>query len=453
MSVQGLSPHGLNLKQFSQEFRAKTGPALLSSLDACVRCGVCAESCHYYQADPRPEHVPAYRAEAVRRILRTQDPWTRWFPGWFGAEPRRGRSDEEMLRALGDVIFGTCTQCRRCTLSCPMGVDTGTIVRTARGVLARHGLIPEGLKATVDAHLKTGNNMAVSREDFLDTLQWMEEQLQSDTGDPQARIPVNKQGARVLYTLNPREVKYFPLTILAAAKILYAAQEDWTFSTEAWDGTNYGLFSGEDDKAAAIARRLEAEAVRLGVQEVVMTECGHGYRSFRWEGPNWLGHPYPFRVRSFVELMAEYLGSGRIRLNPAANSLPVTYHDPCNLARNGGIIEEPRFLLSRAVREFREMTPNRKDNYCCGGGGGMLAMTEYSQRRLQAGQAKARQIAASGARVVVTSCHNCVDQLNELNRHYQLKVKVHNLCEIVADALVLAKAQRPAASGAAAQDA
>jgi Fe-S oxidoreductase len=134
--------------------------------------------------------------------------------------------------------------------------------------------------------------------------------------------------------------------------------------------------------------------------------------------------------------MAEYIRDRRIQLDPTSNPLPVTYHDPCNQGRKGGILEEPRYILSKAVVDFREMLPNGRNSYCCGGGGGMLAMPEFSQQRIAAAKIKAEQIQATEAKIVATSCHNCLDQLAEVSRKYKLDAPVKNLCELVADAII-----------------
>lgn len=413
--------------------RQRLNRQLQASLEACVRCGICAESCHYYVSNPKPEHVPAYRAEQLRKIYRKlYDATSKVIPAWTGA----AELDQETAELLVMTAYGSCTMCGRCVLNCPMGVDTRVIVRTARGMLAAMDMTPEGLKATVKVHLEVGNNMGVTEEDYLETIKWMEEELQKEVNDSSVTIPINKKNARVIYTFNPREVKYFPYLIQAAAKIYNAAGEDWTLSTESWDATNYGLFSGDDVAARKIAANLEAAVNHLGAQTLVMAECGHGYRSQRWEAENWLGHSYPFQVISFVELQAQYIREGRLKLDPTRNPKRVTYHDPCNQARNGGIVEEPRYILRKSVMDFVDMEPHGAENYCCGGGGGMLSMTEFAAERKVAGKAKADQVLATGAEILATSCHNCLDQLDEIKRYYKLKVKIQNLSELVANAII-----------------
>ena len=413
--------------------RLRLNQQLEASLEVCVRCGLCAESCHYYVSNPKPEYVPAYRAEQLRKIYRHLfDPLSKVAPGWIGA----AELDQEMVDKLIATAFGSCTMCGRCVINCPMGVDTRHIIRTARAMLTAIDMTPEGLKATVNMHLAEGNNMGVSEEDYVETVKWMEEELQAELGDPTIQIPFNKKRARVVYTFNPREVKYFPYLIQAAAKIFNAAGEDWTLSTESWDATNYGLFSGDDAAATTIARNLEQAVNHLGADMLVMAECGHGYRSQRWEGENWVGHRYPFKILSFVELQAQYIKDKRIQLDKTVNTKRITYHDPCNQSRQGGIIDEPRYILRHSVMDFVEMEPHGAENFCCGGGGGMLSMSEFAKERIAAGKVKADQIQATGAEIVATSCHNCLDQLDEVRRHYKLKVKVQNLSELVAAAIV-----------------
>jgi Fe-S oxidoreductase/CheY-like chemotaxis protein len=327
--------------------------------------------------------------------------------------------------------------CRRCTLNCPFGVDKALMMRYMRGRLTSVGVAPRGILDVNKDQWELGNQMGVSSEDYLETLDWLQDELRAEVGDPKAAIPIDKQNANVVFVVNPREIKYSPLSLLAAAKIFYVAGEDWTMPSVGWDNTNFGLFSGLDDLGGHMGKLAFDQAIKLGVKKMVISECGHGYRSTKWESPNWAKMDLPFPIESFLETMVDYVNSGRIVLDPEANREPVTYHDPCNLSRSSGITEEPRFLLKRSCLDFREMYPNRADSFCCSGGGGAMSMSEYAPRRLEVAKVKADQIKATGARAVATACHNCVDGLSDLIKHYKINIPVKNVCEFVADALVM----------------
>jgi len=318
-----------------------------------------------------------------------------------------------------------------------MGVDTATFNRMARGLLCHVGIMPEGVAVVAKDQWEVGNQMGVLPEEYLETLQWMEEELQSEYNDPSIKIPVDQPDCEVMYTINPREVKYDPRTIAEAAAIFHFAGEKWTMPSVGWDQTNFGLFNGDDEFGGAVARRVYDAAVRLRAKKVVISECGHGYRSTRCEGPNWSGLDVTVPMESSVITMLRYIQEGRLRVDKTKNSIPVTYHDSCNAARSCGLTEEPRELLNLACTEFREMYPNRAENYCCTGGGGAMSMSEYAPRRLKSAKIKAEQLKATGAKIVVTSCHNCVDGLFDLIRHYKLDMQVRQLVNLVANALVV----------------
>ncbi|MBW2147356.1 MAG: response regulator [Deltaproteobacteria bacterium] len=418
-----------------RNFKEKYNRQAYLSLGVCVHCGMCSDSCHYYLATGDPKMTPAYKADQVRKLYKYHiDFLGRIFPRWVGGGTLETDEDLEKLK---DIVFGSCTMCRRCTFNCPFGVDKALIMRFARGLLTREGIAPEGVLAVNKDQWETGNQMGVSQEEYLETIEWLQEELQAEVDDPKAEIPIDKKGANVVYVVNPREVKYAPLSLLAAAKIFYVAKENWTMPSVGWDNTSFGLFSGLDDLGAHIGKLAYDQAIKLGVNKMVLSECGHGFRATKWEAPNWAGMDLPFPIESFLETMVDYVNAGRIVLDPSKNPDPVTYHDPCNLARSGGPTEEPRFLLKRSCMDFREMYPNRADNYCCTGGGGALSMAEYAQRRLEVAKIKADQIMATGAKVVATGCHNCIDGLTDLIRHYKINIPVKNVCEFIADAIVL----------------
>jgi Fe-S oxidoreductase len=409
------------------------GGGLATHLNACVRCGLCGETCHIHLAEPEPANLPAAKAGRVAAFYRRYHTRLgRWAPALSGARA----VTPEALRELADAVHGRCTGCGRCGLHCAIGLDVAAVIRAGRAMLAAAGMVPEGLQRTLRNQLETGNQMAIPREELFSTLEWLAEDLRAETGDAGAALPVDTAGARVLYLVNPREVKFFPLSLLAAAGVFRAAGESWTLASRCFDVTNYGLFAADDAAAGELVARVLAAARELGVEEIVLSECGHGFRALRWEGPNWLRAAHPLPVRSVLELLDEYLASGRLTVDPARNPDRVTLHDPCNLVRWGGISEPQRRVLRRVVREFVEMTPNRVDNYCCGGGGGMLANSEYGARRVASGKRKAEQIRATGARIVATPCHNCADQLIEIAKRHRLGVEIQSVVELVYNSLV-----------------
>jgi Fe-S oxidoreductase len=311
-------------------------------------------------------------------------------------------------------------------------VDTPLVMRAVRAMASAAGTAPEILVMLADAAIEKGRDPSFFKEMFLEQIKEMEEQLRDITGDPTATIPVEKQGAKILYV---------PLagahTILPPAVVFNAAKEDWTLSI--FEAANYGVFLADAARAKQVAKRIVDEASRLGVKEIVIAECGHAYASYRWDVPNWFAGEFNFQVRSLIEVLAEYLHDGKIKVDPTAIRESITYHDSCNLARNGGLIEEPRYVLNKIAPDFREMTPNRAEALCCGGGGGLVALAEFAERRIMAGKPKADQIRKTGARVVVAACENCRLQIGDLNEHYNLKVKITAITDLVVRAMRLPK--------------
>ncbi|MDQ1266543.1 MAG: hypothetical protein QG635_1695, partial [Bacteroidota bacterium] len=228
-----------------------------------------------------------------------------------------------------------------------------------------------------------------------------------------------------------------PRTISNAAMIFHIAEENWTMPSEGWDMTNFGLFSGDDALGGAVANRVYEKFKELKGKKLVISECGHGFRSTRCEGPNWAGVNQDFVMESAVITMLNYIKDGRIKVDKSKNTGTYTFHDSCNNARSCGLFEEPRELLQLVVNDFREMYPNRNENYCCTGGGGAMSMSEYTPRRLKSAKVKADQLKATGASIVVTSCHNCVDGLSDLIKHYHLGMEVTQLVDLVANALII----------------
>ena len=320
-----------------------------------------------------------------------------------------------------------------------MGVDTATLIRLTRSLLTELGIVPEGVFVVSKDQWETGNQMGVSQEEYLETIEWQEEEAQDELDDPNFKIPIDKEDCDFMYTVNPREIKYDPRSISYACKIFYHAGESWTMPSWGWDMTNFGLFSGDDKLGGFVAKNLYESAKRLRAKRIVISECGHGFRATRWEGYNWAKYSQDIPSESVLVTLVRYLSQGKIKVDPSRNPLPVTYHDSCNLARSGEITEEPRWILEKVCSDFREMYPNRADNFCCTGGGGALSMVEYKPLRMEVAKIKADQLIATGAKLVCTSCHNCADGLSDLIKHYKLDMKVVQVLDLVAEALVTEK--------------
>lgn len=430
-------PNADNVGSFLRLLGQRINRHLALSLTACVHCGMCAESCHYFLARPDdPTMTPVYKADQIRRIFKRHLDWTgRIIPWWVHAA---SPENDEDLNHLKNIVFGACSACRRCTLNCPMGVDTGLLVRFTRGLLTELGIVPEGVFNVSRDEWETGNQMAVTEEEYLDTLQWMKEEVQAELANPDIDIPVDRPDCNVLYTINPREIKFDPRSIADAAKVFHVAGEKWTLPKWGWDQTNFGLYSGDDNLGGYVARNVYEAAERLRAKRIVISECGHGYRSTRWEGYNWAGYDQKLPTESVVVTLQRYLREGRLRVDPSRNPEPVTFHDSCNIARSGDLIEEPRWVIERVCLDFREMHPNRQENFCCTGGGGLLSMVEYRPLRLEVAKIKADQLKATGAKLVCTMCHNCIDGLTDVIKHYKLDMRVVQVLELVSNALVIA---------------
>jgi Fe-S oxidoreductase len=414
-------------------FEEKVKGPIETYLDICVHCGLCADACHAYVGTGDVDQIPSARAQELEKVYK------RYFtrlgrvaPWLVGAE----ELDEEVLDRLQKMAY-QCTLCRRCALYCPFGIDNALMVAAIRALLADAGMVPASLWEHTDTAYATGNTLGISDEVFLDRIEWFEEELQDEVDDDEATIPLDREGARVLFVPTPIQIMRFPSVIISAAKIFYAVGEDWTMSTRRFDGTNFGLFSGEEEKRDEMAQRLVDEVERLGARVLVLSECGHSYWAMKVAAESWLGKPLSFEVKNIVEVIAEYISDGRLKLDPSVNAGVVTYHDPCNLSRKGGLIEEPRTCLEAVTENFVEMTPSGEHAWCCGGGGGVITIPEYDEVRLASGQPKADQIRESGAEVVATACDNCKLQLIELAEHNGLDVSVVGVVDLVAQALIL----------------
>jgi Fe-S oxidoreductase len=402
-------------------FETKLNSAMRLYLDTCARCGVCVEACHVYASMPEARYTAVGRAEVIRKIFKRYFKMEGKISPWLGEVLPL---DDATLELVSGAAW-SCTGCRRCMTFCPFGIDTQMVMSIAKLLLIGADREPKLLTMLADMSIAKSEGVEEMRDGFVKAVQDLEPEIRAlwpgEPGTP--AITVEAEGADVLYVALAGKHSIIP-----AAAIMNAAREKWTLSV--FEAVNFAAFLGDPKKTHVIARRIHDEAVRLKVKEVAIVECGTAFRVLKY-----MTGAHPFKVVAFVELIARYVKEGRIRLDGTRLDGKVTYHDPCQIARNGGVIEEPREVIRQLTKNFVELRPSKRDNWCCGGGGGLVALGE-KEFRMKSSRIKADQMKASGAAVITTACENCHSQLTDINEHYALGMRVEFLSKLVADALV-----------------
>ena len=406
------------IKDLKKKMKTRLNRPMRYYLDICTRCGLCYESCHVYQGIPKKEYTPVGRAEVVRKTFRRYfRPLSKIFPYWGEAT----KIDENLMDEMFDAAF-SCTGCRRCMEFCPFGIDMPHILSMAKVMLIENETAPEELVMLADAAVEKGKSIDDFKDGFKDVINDLQKEVQKivKADSPDGLIPMEKKDANILYVALSGAH-----TIVHPAVIFNIAKEDWTLSF--FEAVNFGAFLGDPEKMDFIAQRTIKEAIALNVKEVVIVECGTAFRIMKH-----LMGDLPFKVSSIVEVIDRYVKEGRIKLKQGAIKEPVTYHDPCQLGRNSGIFEEPRDILKYICEDYREMTPTRELNWCCGGGGGLIAL-DNEDFRIKSGKPKKDQIVETGAKIVTSACENCVSQLETIRSGYDLDVDVKFITELVVE--------------------
>jgi Fe-S oxidoreductase len=404
-------------------FESKLDRTMRLYLETCTRCGICTEACHAYASLGQIRYSAAFRHEIIRRLFK------KYFKSrgkWWPVIAEAKVLDEKVLVELNEAAY-SCTGCRRCMVYCPFGIDTQMLMSIAKLLLIGAHAEPEILTMLADMSVAKGESLELYKESFKTGIKNLEAEMlkQWKLEAGQTAIPIDVPGADLLYVALAGAHSIVP-----AAAAFNAAGEKWTLSF--FEAVNFGAFVGDPLKTKLILDRIVNEAKRLQVKEVCICECGTAFRTMKQ-----LAAQQPFRVSSLTEVQARYLRQGRIKLAKEKLKAPVTYHDPCQIARNGGVITEPRLILQQLTDDYREMAPDPRYNWCCGGGGGLVALGDDNlEFRMKSARVKAEQIKQTGAKILVTACENCHSQLSHLNAHYQLGVEVKFLSALVADALV-----------------
>jgi Fe-S oxidoreductase len=422
-------------------------------LDACVKCGACTDKCHYYLGTGDPKNMPVARQDLFRSVYRRYYTFAgRHLPWLVGARD----FDEDMLQDWY-TYFNQCSQCRRCSVYCPVGIDTAEFSMAAREVMHSIGVGQKYTNQVIARVHKLGNNLGLPQPALADTLAGLEEDVEEETGVP-VRFPLDQRGAEVLLVTPSADFFAEPHVdgLIGYAKVLHQAGISWTLSSHASEAANFGLFIGSHDTMRSMALRIREAALDLGVRRIVFGECGHAWRvaySFMdtLAGPfDFLDPRYPV-PQHIVEVTHDLMSRGALTLDATVNDeRVVTFHDSCNVARAsrmgdraGGQLTLPREVLRAVCNHVVEMSRGSvgEATFCCGGGGGLLT-DELMELRVKGALPRMQAFhAVSEARQVthmVAICAICKSQFSRILPHYGYQMdQVLSLHQLVGDALVL----------------
>jgi len=397
----------------------ETGARLKAYVETCIHCGLCSEACHYYLShDNDPRYSP------VGKVKQTI---------WEMVK-KKGRVSPKFIRQAAIIAHSECNLCKRCAQYCPFGIDIAYLISVVRRIIHRLGVTPLYIQDTAHSHSVTMNQMWVKGDEWPDTLQWQEEEAQAEISD--LRIPLEKEGADIMYSVIAPEPKFQAQLIYQAAVIMHAAGVDWTMPASlGWDNSDMAMFTGDNEIMGRIKRTHFETAARLKVKKIVMGECGHAFRSVYDMGNRWLGWAMPpFTIVHAIEFYHDLIKAGRIKIKQKYQP-PITLHDPCNVVRGGGLHEKARYVAHALCENVIEMHPNREHNYCCGAGGGVINTgPPFKMTRIDGNRVKAEQLFGAktkGAEVLVAPCHNCHSGLHDIVHHYEIGLDIKFFGDII----------------------
>lgn len=398
-----------------------------------ARCTRCTVACHIYQATNDPEDIPCYRSGLLL------DVYKRHFTMGGMLKGRISGSDyltDEKIQEMADS-FWNCTACRRCALECPLGLDHGLITHLGRYILSEIGIVPRALAVSVREQLEgpTHNTSAIPVPALEDTLEFLEDEMFEEKS-VKIKFPIDVDKAEYVFFTAVSDYLMEAETLMGIAAVLTATGASWTIGTGDYDGINYGLFYN-DRFLERIVKNVDAEAKRLHGNNILVGECGHASRTAKDFIPTFCGGKDAIPVISMIEYTHKAWKEGRLKLDPNVVTAKVSYHDPCNFARQGWIVNQPREVLKAFCKNYVEMTPSGENNICCGGGGGTVSIDEVrSYRTIIGGKSKAEQIRESGCELLVAPCANCKKQLREIVEDQGLNCQVVGFHDLIYKAIV-----------------
>ncbi len=422
-------------------------------LDSCVKCGACTDKCHYYLGTADPKNMPVARQDLLRKVYRRYYTFAgKYFPKLVGAE--------DMTKEVLDdwySYFHQCSQCRRCSVFCPYGIDTAEISMAAREIMDTVGVGQKYCNEIIAKVHKIGNNLGLPEPALVNTLEGLEEDVKEETG-VDVKFPVDVKGAEVLVITPSADFFAEPHIdgLIGYGKVFHQAGISWTLSSYASEAGNFSMFIGNYENLRKAAMRIRDAALDLGAKRIVVGECGHAWRvaySF-W---NTLIGPFDFLDPNYkqpshiCEVTYDLIQRGALKLDKSANDdRIVTFHDSCNVSRAsrmgdkpGGQFIIPREIIKASCNHFYDMAPDtiHENTYCCGGGGGLLT-DDLLELRVKGAmprmQALNEVVEEYGVNYLAAICAICKSQFAKVLPYYKFPMDmIGSLHQLVSSAIVL----------------
>jgi Fe-S oxidoreductase len=422
-------------------------------LDACVRCGACTDKCHYFLGTGDPKNMPVARQDLMRKVYRRHFTLAgKWLPWLVDAADLT----EEVLDDWYNY-FHQCSQCRRCSVYCPYGIDTAEISMAAREIMDHIGKGQKYCNEIIGKVHKIGNNLGLPEPALSNTLEGLEEDIEEETG-VKVRLPLDEEGAEIMLVAPSADFFAEPHVdgLIGYAKVFHQAGIGWTISSYASEAANFAMFIGSYEQMHEVAKRIRKAALDLGVKRIVVGECGHAWRvaySF-W---NTLAGPFDFLDPAYpvpqhvCEVTYDLIRKGALKLDKSANDhMTLTFHDSCNVARAsrmgdrpGGQFEIPRAIIKACCNNFVDMPADtiRDATFCCGGGGGLLTddLLELRVKGAQPRMQALKQVVDDhGVTHMASICAICKSQFGKVMPEYGFDMDaVVSLHQLVSNAIVL----------------
>jgi Fe-S oxidoreductase len=413
-----------SLEKGINALKEQVDSTVASFFSSCVHCGMCSQACLFYTETGDPECTPIIKTEPLRRIWKSEYTLFGRIGKMLGLAKK---VDEKLLADWETLVYDNCTLCGRCSMVCPVGNDIALMIRKTREGMVAAGYAPRGLVSATTRAVTMGSPMGVK----WPALQAQIRHVEEDSG---MKIPVDVEGVEYMLLLSSMEIMNFPEFIEAVAKIFAQTGVSWTISSEAFEATNSGIQIGSSDIATELVQRIVDVAEKLKVKTVISPECGHAYMAIRWDGPNLIGKPFLFKVRHILEVLDDLRKDGRLKIT-SKESQKLTYHDPCQISRRGGVIDEPRNLINMISDNFVEMPDGGKMNWCCGAGGGVSTNDRADEIRLKVFQRKKDQLDEVRPDAILSACSNCRIHLEDGLEEYNMDIPLLSLTETIAEHL------------------